>query len=116
MTVFNVGFWHVDGLRSKAGSKEFLDVLWDNDVFGTVGSLAGLEVYEVNGFIRYLKVRSRVTKFGRHAGRLLVYIRMGIGKRVTDIAMNMKEIIWVGVSKKRKTKIEICVGFVCNAS
>jgi hypothetical protein len=27
----------------------------------------------------------------------------------------MKEIIWVGVSKKRSSKVQICIGFVYNA-
>jgi hypothetical protein len=46
---------------------------------------------------------------------LVVYSREGISKRVTEIVTNMKEIIWVGVRKKRHSKIEICIGFVYNA-
>jgi hypothetical protein len=78
--------------------------------------LAGLEVYEINSFISYSKGMSKVTKFGRNPGRLVVHIREGISKRVAEIVMNMKEIIWVGVSKERNSKKEICMGFIYNAS
>jgi hypothetical protein len=44
-----------------------------------------------------------------------VFIREGISKRVTEIALNMKMILWVGVSKKRNSKVEICIDFVYNA-
>jgi hypothetical protein len=103
------------GLKSKVYSKDFLDVLWNYDIFWIAESWAGLEVYEINGFISCLKGRTKVTKFGRNPGGLAVYIREGISKRVTEIVTNMKEILWVGVSKKRNSKVEICIGFVYNA-
>jgi hypothetical protein len=112
---FKIRFWIVEGLRSKVGSKEFLDVLWDHDIFGTAESWAGLEVYEINGFISYSKGRTKVMRFGRNPGGLVVYIRQGISKRVTEIATNMEEIVWVGVSKNRNIKTEICIGFIYNA-
>jgi hypothetical protein len=74
-----------------------------------------LEVYEINGFISFSKGRTKVAKFGRNPGGLVVYIGEGISKRVTEIATNMKEVSWVGDSKKRYSKVEICIGFVYNA-
>jgi hypothetical protein len=112
---FKVGFWNEKGLRSKVCSKDFSDVLWNHEIFGIAESWAGLEVYEINGFISFSKGRTKVTKFGRNPGGLVVYIREGISKQVTEIATNMKEILWVGVSKKRNSKVEICIGFIYNA-
>jgi hypothetical protein len=104
----------VEGLRSKVCSKDFLDVLWDHDIFGIADSWAGLEVYEINVFISFSKGRTKVTKSGRNPGGLVVYIREGICKRITEIATNMEEILWVGVSKKLNAKAEICIGFIYN--
>jgi hypothetical protein len=103
------------GLKSKVCSKDFLDVLWKHDIFGIAESWAGLEVFEINGFISFSKGRTKVAKFGRNPGGLVVYIGDGISKRVTEIMTNMKEVLWVGVSKKRYSKIEICIGFIYNA-
>jgi hypothetical protein len=111
---FKVGFWNVEGLKSKVGSKDFLDVLCYHDIFGIAESWAGLEVYEIKGFNSYSKGRSKVAKFGRNPGGLVVYIREGISKRVTEIVTNMKEIS-VGVRKKRTSKTEMCKGLVYNA-
>jgi hypothetical protein len=109
---FKVGFWNVEGLRSKVCSKHFLDVLWNHDIFGIAECWAGLEVYEINGFISFSKGRTKVAEFGRNPEGLVVYIGEGISKRVTEVTTNMKE---VGVSKKRYSKAEICIGFVYNA-
>jgi hypothetical protein len=67
----------VEGLKSKVCSKDFLDVLWDHDIFWIAESWAGLEVYEINGFISFLKGRTKVTKFGWNPGGLVVYIERG---------------------------------------
>jgi hypothetical protein len=75
------------------------DVLWNHDIFGITESWAGQEVYEINGFISFSKGRTKVTKFGTNPGGLLVYIREGISKRVTEIPTNMKEILWVGMRR-----------------
>jgi hypothetical protein len=39
--LFKVGFWNVERLRSKVGSKDFLNVLWDDDIFGIAECWAG---------------------------------------------------------------------------
>jgi hypothetical protein len=80
---FKVGFWNVEKLRRKVCSKDFLDVLWDHDIFGIAESWEGPEVYEINGFICYSKGRTKVTKSGTNPGGLVVYIEEGISKRVT---------------------------------
>jgi hypothetical protein len=87
----------------------------NHDIFGIAECWAGLEVYEINGFICFSKGRTKVAKFGRNPGGLVVYIREGIIKRFTEITTNMKEVLWVCVIKKRNSKVEICIGFVCNA-
>jgi hypothetical protein len=109
---FKVGFWNVEGLKSKVCSKDFLDVSVIMMFFVIAESWAGLEVYEINDFISFSKGRTKVAKFGRNPGGLVVYIGEGISKRVTEITTNMKEVLWVGVSKKRYSKVEICIGFV----
>jgi hypothetical protein len=90
---FKVGFWDVEGLKSKVCSKDFLHVLWNHDIFGIAESWAGLEVYEINGFISFSKGRTKVEKFRRNPGGLVVYIGGGISERVTEIAMNMKDVL-----------------------
>jgi hypothetical protein len=45
----------------------------------------------------------------------LVYIRDGISNRDTKILTSMKEIIWLGVKKKRNSQVEIFMGFVYNS-
>jgi hypothetical protein len=57
----------------------------------------------MNSFVSYSKGRNKVIKFGRNVGGLIMYIREGISKRGTEIVMNMKDIIWKGVSEKRSS-------------
>jgi hypothetical protein len=52
--------------------------------------------------------KNKVVKFGRNPGGA----RVGMSNRITEIATNMEEIIWVGVSRKKNSKIEMCVSFI----
>jgi hypothetical protein len=115
--LFEIGFWNVEGLRRKVGNKHFLDVRCDHDIFGIAESWAGLEVFEINGFISYSKGRSRVAKLGRNPAGLVVYIRKRISERVTEISTNVEEKYgWVlGRRGTQKIQVGLCMGFVCSA-
>jgi hypothetical protein len=63
-----VDFLHVEGLRSKVGSKDFSDLLEDIDIFGTAESWAGLNVFEINGYVNYSERRIQFAEFGRNPG------------------------------------------------
>jgi hypothetical protein len=39
--LLKIGFWNVEGLRSKIGSKDFVHVLSEHDTFGITESWGG---------------------------------------------------------------------------
>jgi hypothetical protein len=42
----------------------------------------------------------KIAKYGRNGRGLTVYVRDNISKRVTEILVNMKEILWIGSGRK----------------
>jgi hypothetical protein len=79
-----VGFINIEGLKRKINNNDFLDLLKTNDVFGLVESWAGFEVCNIKGYTSYIKERNKIARFGRNPGRLVVYVKNSISKKVIE--------------------------------
>jgi hypothetical protein len=53
-----------------------------------------------SGYTGYFKEICKITKYGRNARGLTVYVRDDTSKRVTEISVNMKEMLWIGSGRK----------------
>jgi hypothetical protein len=115
MGVLKIGFLNIEGLRSKLGTIDFLDLLRGLDILGIAESWAGLETYNISGYTSHFKGRGRISKYGRNPGGLAVYIKDEISKGFIEIGSNMKEIIWLKTREDYSWRQEICIGFIYNA-
>jgi hypothetical protein len=70
--LLKIGFWNVEGLRSKIGSKDFVHVLSEHNTFGITESWGGFEVFEINLYRPNgtTSVPANVLLFGRAVQRL----------------------------------------------
>jgi hypothetical protein len=110
-----VGCINIEGLKRKINNKDFLDLRKTIDVCGLAESWARFEIDNMKGYTSYIKGRNKTARFGRNTGRLVVYVKNSIGKKVIGIATEMKEVIWIGVKSKTNPCIKVCISLVYKA-
>jgi hypothetical protein len=104
-----VGFMNIKGLKRKVDNKDVLGLLKSNDICGLAESWAGFETYNMKGYTSYIKERNKTARFGRNPGGLVVYVKNGLSKKVTEIQTEMKEVIWIGVKSETILCIKVCI-------
>jgi hypothetical protein len=62
---------------------------------GLAESLTGLEKFVTRGYKSFIKGRYKITRYGRHPGGLVVYVKNIIDKYVEEVVKEMKEIILI---------------------
>jgi hypothetical protein len=113
--LLSIGFFNVEGLRSKLATKDFLDLFGCNDIFGITESWLGLEVCDIMGYTSQSKGRCKIAKCGRNLGGLAVYITQDISTRITEILSNVIEVTWLAMREVNNIQVVIRLGFVYNA-
>lgn len=67
----------------------------------------------MDGFIAYVKSKSKHKRLGRNAGGLVMLIRKSLSKWVKEIYTKSDDVIWVRINDDRR-KVDLTIGCTYN--